>query len=110
MVSPELSPELAKQPAELSPCDAVIAFMKASEAVVRQHKGQERTIALEQVKQQFAPKMKGAPEKATKAAENWVKQGSKFWDQSGGDGLFGLLQLRNNVLEACGKSPDAAGF
>jgi len=106
----EVGPQSAKQPEELSPCDAVLAFMKASEAVVRQHKGKERTIALEQVKQQFAPKMKGAPEKAVKAAENWVKEGSKFWDQSGGDGLFSLLQLRNTVLEACGKSPDAAGF
>lgn len=109
-VPTEVRPQSAKQPEELSPCDAVIVFMKASEAVVRQHKGTERTKALEQVKQQFAPKMKGAPEKAIKAAENWVKEGSKFWDQSGGDGLFSLLQLRNTVLEACGKSPDAAGF
>jgi outer membrane murein-binding lipoprotein Lpp len=106
----EVGPQSAKQSAELSPCDAVIAFMKASEAVVRQQKGTERTKSLEQVKQQFAPKMKGAPEKAIKAAENWVKEGSKFWDQFGGEGAFSLLQLRNTVLEACGKSPDATGF
>ncbi len=106
----EVGPQSAKQPEELSPCDAVLAFMKASEAVVRQQKGTERTKSLEQVKQQYGPKMKGAPEKAIKAAENWVKEGSKFWDQSGGDGVFSLLQLRNTVLEACGKSPDAAGF
>jgi outer membrane murein-binding lipoprotein Lpp len=106
----EVGPQSAKQPEELSPCDAVLAFMKASEAVVRQHKGTERSKAFEQVKQQFAPKMKGAPEKAVKAAENWVKEGSKFWDQSGGDGVFTLLKLRNTVLEACGKSPDASGF
>jgi len=106
----EVGPQSAKQPEELSPCDAVLTFMKASEAIVRQQKGTERTKSLEQVKQQFAPKMKGAPEKAIKAAENWVKEGSKFWDQSGGDGVFSLLQLRNTVLEACGKSPDAAGF
>jgi chromosome segregation ATPase len=106
----EVGPQSAKQPEELSPCDAIIAFMKASEAVVRQKKGTERTKSLEQVKQQFAPKMKGAPEKAIKAAENWVKEGSKFWDQTGGEGTFSLLQLRNTVLEACGKSPDAAGF
>jgi hypothetical protein len=84
--------------------------MKASEGIVRQHKGTERTKLLEQVRQQYAPRMKGAPEKAIKAAENWVKEGSKFWDQSGGDGVFSLLQLRNTVLEACGKSPDAAGL
>jgi chromosome segregation ATPase len=106
----EVGPQSTKQSAELSPCDAVIAFMKASEAVVRQQKGTERTKSLEHVKQQFAPKMKGAPEKAIKAAENWVKEGSRFWDQFGGDGAFSLLQLRNTVLEACGKSPDAAGF
>lgn len=106
----EVAPPTGKQPEELSPCDAVIAYMKASEAVVRQQKGTERAKALEQVKQQFAPKMKGAPDKALKAAENWVKEGSRFWDQHGGDGVFSLLQLRNTVLEACGKSPDAAGF
>jgi outer membrane murein-binding lipoprotein Lpp len=106
----EVVPQRTKQPEEQSPCDAVIAFMKASEAVVRQQKGTERTKSLEQVKQQFAPKMKGAPEKAIKAAENWVKEGSKFWDQTGGEGVFSLLKLRNTVLEACGKSPDAAGF
>jgi len=106
----EAGPLAAKLPEQLSPCDAVLAFMKASEAVVRQQKGTERTKSLEQVKQQFATKMKGAPEKAIKAAENWVKEGSKFWDQSGGDGVFRLLQLRNTVLEACGKSPDTAGF
>ncbi len=106
----EVGQQGAKQPEELSPCDAVLAFMKASEAVVRQQKGTERTKSLEQVKKQFAPKMKGAPEKAIKAAENWVKEGSKFWDQSHGEGGFRLLQLRNTVLEACEKSPKEAGF
>jgi len=106
----EVGPQSAKQPEGLSPCDAVIAFMKASEAVVRQQKGTERTKSLEQVKQKFAPQMKGAPEKAIKAAENWVKEGSRFWDQHGGEGAFNLLQLRNTVLDTCGKSPDSAGF
>ncbi len=95
---------------EFSPCDAVLAFMKASEEVIRQQRGAERTKSLEQVRQQYAPKMKGAPEKAIKAAENWVKEGAKFWDQTSDDSTFRLLQLRNTVLEACGKSPDAAGF
>jgi DNA repair exonuclease SbcCD ATPase subunit len=109
-VPTEVGPQSAKQMEEPSPCDAVLAFMRASEAIVRQQKGAERTQSLEQVKQQFVPKMKGAPEKAIKAAENWVKEGSKFWDQSHGEGGFRLLQLRNTVLEACGKSPKEAGF
>ena len=108
--STEVVPGSAKRMEELSPCDAVVAFMKASEAVVRRQKGTERTKSLEQVKQQYAPRMKGAPAKAIKAAENWVKVGTKFWDQVGGEGALQLIQLRNNVLEACGKSPKKAGF
>ena len=106
----EVGPQSAKQPGELNPCDAVLAFMKASEAVVRQQQGTERAKSLDQVQQQFAPKMKGAPEKAIKAAENWVKEGSKFWDKSTDDSTFRLLQLRNAVLDACGKAPNEGGF
>ncbi len=95
---------------QLSPCDAVIEFMKASEQVVRQQKGKERTKALEEVKKQYAVRMQGAPAKALKAAEDWVKEGTKFWDQSPDDAVFRLLQLRNTVLDACGKSPDTTGF
>ncbi|MCL5123519.1 MAG: hypothetical protein M1511_03270 [Deltaproteobacteria bacterium] len=106
----EVGPESSKKLEELSPCDAVIAFMKASEAIVRQQKGAERTKSLEQVKQQFTPRMKGAPEKAIKAAEDWVKEGTKFWDKPSEGSTFRLLRLRNTVLEACGKSPKGAGF
>jgi uncharacterized protein YoxC len=106
----EVGAQRARKPEDLSPCDAVVAFMKASEGIVKQHKGTERMELLEQVKQQYEPRMKGAPEKARKAAEDWVKEGVKLWDQSHGDGVFRLLQLRNTVLEACGKSPDGAGF
>lgn len=106
----EVGPESLKKPEELSPCDAVIAFMKASEAIVRQQKGAERTKSLEQVKQEFTPGMKGAPEKAIKAAEDWVKEGTKFWDKTSEGSTFRLLRLRNTVLGACGKSPKGAGF
>ena len=84
--------------------------MKVSEQVVRQQKGKERATWLEQVKKQYTPRMQGAPAKAIKAAEDWVKEGTKFWDQSPDDAVFRLLQLRNVVLDACGKSPDSAGF
>jgi len=95
---------------ELSPCDAVIAFMKTSEQVVRQQKGNERTKSLEEVKTQYSPRMQGAPAKAVKAAEDWVKEGTRFWDKSPDDAVFRMLQLRNIVLDACGKSPDTTGF
>jgi hypothetical protein len=95
---------------ELSPCDAVIAFMKTSEQVIRQQKGNERTKSLEQVKAQYSPRMQGAPAKAVKAAEDWVREGARFWDKSPDDAVFRLLQLRNIVLDACGKSPDTTGF
>jgi outer membrane murein-binding lipoprotein Lpp len=106
----EVGPKSGEPLEDLSPCDAVLAFMKASEGIVRQHKGTERTALLEQVKQQYAPRMKGAPEKAIKAAENWVKEGVQLWDESDADGVFQLLQLRNIVLDACGKSPNGPGF
>jgi uncharacterized protein YlxW (UPF0749 family) len=105
----EIGP-VGKTEEELSPCDSVLAFMKTSEQVIRQQKGKERTKSLEQVKTQYSPRMQGAPAKAVKAAEDWVKEGAKFWDQSPDDAVFRLLQLRNIVLDACGKSPDAAGF
>jgi uncharacterized protein YoxC len=109
-VPTDVVPQSTKPIEELTPCDAVIAYMKAGEGIVRQQKGAQRAKSLDQLKAQYAPKMKGAPEKAIKAAENWVKAGSKFWDQTGGEGGLQLLELRNAVLEACGKSPDAAGF
>ncbi len=105
-----VAPQSAGPPEELSPCDAVVAFMKASEGIIRQQQGAERTKSLEQVNQQYSPRMKGAPEKAVKAAENWVKEGVKFWDKSSDDAGSNLLQLRNIVLQACGKSPRDAGF
>jgi hypothetical protein len=105
----EIGPQ-GSQPKELSPCDAIIEFMKVSEQVVRQQKGNERARSLDQVHKQYSPRMKGAPQKAIKAAEDWVKEGTKFWDQSPDDAVFRLLKLRNTVLEACGKSPDSAGF
>jgi len=99
-----------KQLEELSPCGAVLAFMKESEGIVRNQRGPERTKSLEQAHQQYAPRMKGAPEKAIKAAQDWVKEGTKYWDRSPEVELYRVLQLRNIALEACGKSPTESGF
>ncbi|MEW6139859.1 MAG: hypothetical protein AB1733_16675 [Thermodesulfobacteriota bacterium] len=109
-VPKEASPPSAKQQQELTPCDHVLAFMKASEGIVRTQKGQERAKALEQVRKEYAPRMEGAPEKAIRAAEEWVKQGAKWWDGSDSDSSFRLLELRNTALETCGKSPKETGF
>lgn len=106
----EVGPQSAKQLEELSPCDAVLAFMKASEGIVRQQQGTERAKALEQAHQQYAPRMKGAPQKAIKAAEDWVKEGTKYWDRSPDVALYRVLQLRNIALDACAKSPSQSGF
>jgi hypothetical protein len=105
----EVGPQSQKQPEGQRPCDAVVAFMNACEEILKQQKGTERTQSLERVKLQYAPRMKGAPDKAIKAAESWVKEGTKFWDQSSDDAVFRLLQLRNTVMEACGKSPSGVG-
>jgi hypothetical protein len=102
-VPTEVSPRGTKHLEELGPCEAVFAFMNASEGIVRQQKGEERTKSLEQLRLQYAPKMKGAPEKAIKAATDWVKEFSKSWDKTHGDSVFRLVSLRNIVSEACGK-------
>ncbi len=95
----------------LGPCDAVIEFMKRSESIIKRNKGQERAELLQQVKQQYSSLMRDAPERATKAAQDWVNEGPKFWDESSdNDSVFRLLQLRNIVLDACGKTPSEAGF
>lgn len=106
----EVGPPSAKQEQELTPCDHVLAFMKASEGIVRTQKGPERAKSLEQVRKEYAPRMEGAPEKAIRAAEEWVKQGAKWWDGSDSDSSFRLLELRNTALETCGKSPKETGF
>lgn len=106
----EVGPLGAKQQQELTPCDQVLAFMRASERIIRSQKGEERAKLLEQVRQDYLPMMKGAPEKAIKAAESWVKEGSQWWDNSSSDSSFRLLQLRNTALESCGKTATEVGY
>jgi len=94
----------------LSPCDAVVEFMKKSEGIVRQNRGDERKKLLAGVKEEYAPIMARAPAKAVKAAEAWVNELTSSWDQPGGDMVYRLLVKRNAVLDACGKKPQDAGF
>jgi uncharacterized phage infection (PIP) family protein YhgE len=99
------------KPAEnMSPCDAVLAFMKASEQVVRMYKGGQRAEMLKKVKQEYGPRMKGAPQAAMKNAEAWVDELSSSWDKPKENTIFNLLSKRNSVLSACKKKPGDAGF
>ena len=103
---------IPKAPQELTPCKAVLAFMKASEKVIREYRGGERTSILEKVKQEYGPRMKGAPQKAIQNAKKWVDELSSAWDKPGGgkDAMFNLLRKRNAVLDACKIKPADAGF
>jgi hypothetical protein len=93
----------------MSPCEAVLAFMNASEQAVKSHKGEQRTDILEKVKQEYGPRMKGAPEKARKNAQAWVDELSKSWDKPGDNTVFNLITKRNAALGACEKKPGDVG-
>ena len=94
----------------MSPCDALIQYMKKCQAIIRQFKAEERTQKLTQVKQEFAPRMQGAPEKALKAAENWVEEVIRVWDDPREDSAFIILSNKDVVLKSCNKTPEEAGF
>lgn len=107
---PGAGKRVSKPQGKQTPCDAVVEFMKKSGEIVRQQKGEERTKSLQQVKQQYASLMRGAPEKAVKAAEVWINELSSSWDNPKGDTVLSLLMKRNAALEACNKKPEDAGF
>lgn len=107
---PGAGKQVSKPQGKMTPCDAVIEFMKKSGEIVRQQKGEERTKSLQQVRQQYASRMRGAPAKAVKAAEVWVNELSSSWDNPKGDTVLSLLIKRNAALEACNKKPEDAGF
>jgi len=103
--------EAATKPSEgLSPCDAVLEFMRKSEQAVRRHHGEQRSKLLAQIRQEYKPKMQGAPEKALIASTAWVDELAKSWDKPGDKTVLNLLVNRNEVLRACNKTPAEAGF
>ncbi len=112
----ELRPQADKDTREalpsaaVSPCDAVIEYMRRSGAVIERYKGAERQSRLDQVRVAYADKMKDAPRVARETAEKWLQEMIRTWDQPADDSTFRTLQLRNAVLNACGKSPTQAGF
>lgn len=94
----------------LTPCDALIQFMKASRVIVEGHKGEVRAKLLQQVRKDYSSRLREAPDKAVKAAEAWVEELNVSWDKTHNDTVSNLLKKRNAALEACGKKPQEAGF
>lgn len=99
-----------KTPKKMTPCDEIIAYMKATEQIVRRYKGAERATMLQKLKEEYEPRIKNAPERAKKNAEAWVEEAARSWDNMGDDFVFNLLTKRNAVLESCGKKPAESGF
>jgi len=102
-------PKMPKSAENMSPCEALQAFMDASEQMVRSYKGGQRTDMLEKVKHEYAPRIKGAPEKAIRNAQAWVDELSSSWDQMRNDTVFNLLIRSNAVADACKKNPSDTG-
>jgi myosin heavy subunit len=102
-----------RKPAEKprTPCAAVIEFMQKAQGIIRQSKGEQRARVLQQLQGKYEKLVSGAPKEAWKSALVWVKELSRAWDKTGGgDSVYLLLRLRNQVLKACKLKPEQAGF
>jgi len=107
---PDAKEPLSRARETLTPCDALIEFMKTSRAIVQGNKGEDRAKLLQQARRDYASRLREAPAKAVKAAESWVEELSASWDKTHNDTIFNLIKKRNAALEACGKKPQDAGF
>ncbi len=107
---PSAKEPLSRARETLTPCDALIEFMKASRAIVEGHKGEVRAKLLQQLRKDYSSRLREAPHKAVKAAEAWVEELSLSWDKTHNDTVSNLLKKRNAALDACGKKPQEAGF
>jgi hypothetical protein len=94
-----------------TPCDSIIEFMQKTQGVIRQFKGEQRASLLKKLKDEYEKQASGAPKRAWKSALEWAGELSKAWDKTGGgDFVYVLLTKRNEVLKACNKKPEEAGF
>jgi len=100
----------SKPPEGTSPCDALVDFMRKAREIVRLNKGEQRKKLLEQLRQEYAGRIKAAPPQAVKAAEDWVTELNRSWDKPHERTTYNLLTKRNAALEACGKKPEEAGL
>ena len=97
--------QIRTQRGNLTPCDAVVELMNKCLEIFRQNKREERAKLLAQTKQEYASRIKGAPEKAIKAAEAYINELGKSWDRLKDEGtVLVLVRKRNAVMDACGKN------
>jgi len=107
---PDKQAQLSKE-VNLSPCDALIEYMRKSHAVVEGYKAEERKSKLDETRTTYAAKMTEAPAAGRKAAIEWVKELNRSWDRRQDDATTSrLARLKNAVLKACGKTAAEAGF
>jgi uncharacterized protein (DUF3084 family) len=108
--APGREPPVSDRQQAMTPCDAVLHYMRQSQTIIRSYAGEERSQLLEQLKQQLSPRMADAPASAVQAAEKWVSEMIRVWENPREDSAFILLSQKNTVLEACQKTPEEAGF
>lgn len=99
-----------KQQTSLSPCEALVEYMKQGQSIIKGYKGEERKSKLEEARASLAAKMNDAPLAGKKAAIEWVKELNRSWDRHQDDGTPRLVRLKDAALKACGKTAAEAGF
>lgn len=104
------SPSGSTPQASMTPCKALVEYMRQARSVIQRSKGGERKSKLDELRSGYASKTREAPESARKAADEWVKEMSSSWDNVQDDTLFRILQLKNAAISACGLSPNEAGL
>jgi septal ring factor EnvC (AmiA/AmiB activator) len=101
---------LLNQQSNLTPCDALIEYMRKCRSIVENYKGGERKSKLEETRISYAAKMTEAPVAGRKAAIEWVKELNRSWDRHPDDNAPRLVRFKNAALKACGKTAAEAGF
>jgi DNA repair exonuclease SbcCD ATPase subunit len=103
----ERSPKerIGTQRGNLAPCDAIVELMDKCLEIFKQHKEEERAKLLELIREEYASRIEGAPEKAIKAMEAWINELGNLWDSPKDDTVLVLVSKRKAVRAACGKNP-----
>ena len=99
-----------KEGKELSPCEALIEYMRKCHSIIENFKAGERKAKLEETLKAYQTKMNEVPPPGKKAAIDWVKELGRSWDRRHDDNTPRLVRLKNAALKACGKTSSEAGF